>query len=95
MSDQPEYPWRDVSEVWWGVLENDGRPYALIRRTPGTVYEVFDRRYSMTWQPDPEGAGHFTGIGGVTDAEPITAEEGERLLADYIAAGLVGDPDLR
>ncbi len=93
MTDEPEDPWRDTRDVWWGVLEHNGRPYALIRRTPGTVYEVFDRR-TLTWRPSAEGAAHFTGIGGATDAEPITSAEGERLLAECLAAGSIGDADI-
>ena len=49
----------------------------------------------MTWRHDPQGLGRFSGIGGVTAAEPITVVEGERLLAGFIAAGRIGDPDLR
>jgi hypothetical protein len=45
--------------------------------------------------PTGEGLACLAGIGGVTDAELITAEEGERLLAEFIAAGPMGDPDLR
>jgi hypothetical protein len=90
--------WRNLDRVWWGALVSSGRAYGLIRRTPeagGGRYEVFERRYTMTWRPDREGLARFSGIGGVTDAEPITAEEGKRLLAEFIAAGPLGDPDLR
>jgi hypothetical protein len=90
--------WRDLDRVWWGALVSSGHTYGLIRRTPesgGGRYEVFERRYTMTWRPDREGLARFSGIGGVTDAEPITAKEGERLLAEFIAAGPMGDPDLR
>ena len=90
--------WSDLERVWWGALVSGGRAYGLIRRTPhddGGLYEVFDRRYTMEWQWDGEGLARFSGIGGVTDAEPITADEGERLLAEFIAAGPIGDPDLR
>lgn len=75
-----------------------GRTYGLIRRTPtegGGLFEVLDRRYTLNWVPDREGLARFSGIGGVTDAEPISPEEGERLLVEFIAAGPIGPPDLR
>jgi hypothetical protein len=93
---EPDDLWGDLDRVWWGAAISGGRTYGLFRRTPsrGVSYEVFDRRYTLTWLPDREGAGRFSGIGGVTDAEPITEAEGERLLAEFIAAGPLGDPDL-
>jgi hypothetical protein len=81
--------------LWYAALESGGRAYGLIRRlrdASGVRYEHFDRRYTMSWVHDPEGAGHWTGIGGVTDAEPIPIEEAERLLAVFIAVGPIGDP---
>jgi hypothetical protein len=99
LSHEPSgYPWRDLGRVWWGALVSGGQIYGLIRRTPtdaGGQFEFFDRRYTLTWLPDGEGLARFSGIGGVTDAEPISPEEGERLLAEFIAAGPMGPPDLR
>lgn len=46
----------------------------------------------MSWVYGPEGPGHWTGIGGVTDAEPVSLEVGEGLLVEFIAAGPIGDP---
>ncbi len=81
--------------LWYAALESNGKPYGLIRRVrdaTGVRYEYFDRRYTMSRLHDPEGAGRWTGIGGVTDAEPVSIEDGERLLAEFIAAGPLGDP---
>jgi hypothetical protein len=89
--------WGDLEQVWWGALVSGGRTYGLIRRIPtdaGGQYEVLDRRLTLTWVPDREGLARFSGIGGVTDAEPISPSEGERLLAGFIAAGPMGPPDL-
>jgi hypothetical protein len=79
-------------------MVSGGRTWGLIRRTPGEGagnFEVLDRRFTLKRVPDREGLARFSGIGGVTDAEPISAEEGERPLAEFIAAGPMGPPDLR
>lgn len=97
-ADESESLWSDLERVWWGAMVSGGRTWGLIRRTPtetGGRYEFLDRRYTLTWLPDNEGLARFSGIGGVTDAEPISAEEGERLLAEFIAADPIGPPDLR
>jgi hypothetical protein len=91
------WPWKMEAGLWYGALESGGEVYGVIRRIAdiaGVRYEVLDRRYTMEWIPDREGAGRFTGIGGVTDAEPVSVEEGERLLAELLAIGPIGPPDL-
>jgi hypothetical protein len=98
LSETPDdpWPWRMEASLWYGALESGGEVYGLIRRIAdlaGVRYEVLDRRYTMEWIPDPEGAGRFTGIGGVTDAEPVSVEEGKRLLAELLAIGPIGPPD--
>lgn len=88
--------WRDLDRFWWGALVSSGDTYGLIRRIPEVGdgwYEVFERRYTMTWRPDREGPARFSGIGGVTDADHCRGSE--RLLAEFIAAGPMADSDLR
>jgi len=82
--------WRDDSETWYSALVSAGTMYGLARRRveDGRVYyEVLDRA-TGEWRHDPEGAGKWTGLGRITDADPGTLERAReieaelRLLAD-------------
>lgn len=82
--------WSDTAEDWYAALVSDGIIYGLARRihVPGGVdYQVLDPE-TKTWGPDPEGAGHFTGIGGVTDAEPITPATARAIETRLLAPAL-------
>jgi hypothetical protein len=76
------YPWTDLDATWYAALVSGGTTYAVARRTPtptSVAYEVWNPR-TRQWRPTKEGLAYFTGIGGITDAEPIDEETALRLL---------------
>ena len=76
MATPPPFPWTNTDDDWYAALEAGGRTYGLARRRhDGDLieYEVLVPETGQ-WIFTSEGAGYFTGIGGVTDAEPITPE---------------------
>lgn len=74
MATPPPFPWTNTDDDWYAALESGGRTYGLAcRRAEGEAYEVFVPE-TGEWIFTSEGAGYFTGIGGVTDAEPVTPE---------------------
>ena len=76
------YPWANTDDDWYAKLVNGrGEVYGLARQVhvPGGIaYETWS---GEGWIFATEGAGYFTGIGGITDAVPIDGAEAERLLA--------------
>jgi len=73
--------WINPSDTWYAELESGGFVYGLARRVVGSEgvrYEVLDRD-TGEWIFASEGAGYFTGAGGVTDATPITPEQAAEL----------------
>lgn len=73
--------WTNTGDDWYARLESGGKTYGLARRRHEgdlVLYEGLDR-YTGDWIPATEGAGYFTGIGGVTDAVPCTPAEAATL----------------
>lgn len=86
------YPWANLEDDWYAKLVNGrGEVYGLARQVHvpgGLTYESWN---GSGWQPATEGAGYFTGIGGITDAVPITPAEAESVLL-ALTVGHPADP---
>jgi hypothetical protein len=91
MAAPPPFPWTTTDDDWFAALVSGGRTHGLARRRhDGDLihYEVLVPKTGQ-WIFTPEGAGYFTGIGGVTNAVPITPAEAtdvERSLLDAVRA---------
>ena len=85
------FPWTDLGDTWYAALRDGGRTYGLARRwrssDGGARHEAWNSE-TRTWQFTSAGAGYFTEIGGITDAEPIGLAEALQVLT-----ALGGSPD--
>ncbi len=83
-------PWADVNATWYAALvDSDQRIYGVARRTPtpgGDLFEVLDK-VANRWLRTVEGLGYFTGLGGITDAVPITPDAAEAIIGQLTGTG--------
>ncbi len=79
------HPWADATVTCYAALVADVKKpaYGLARRVPGgpagATYDYFDRD-SRTWKSHPDPLRIFTGIGGISDAVPVSPDAALRIL---------------
>lgn len=81
-------PWIDADADWFAALVAGGATYGVARRRhvgDDLRYEVYIPE-TDSWVPTGEGPGYFTGIGGVTDAEPVTPAEAADIVRGLLEA---------
>lgn len=86
--------WRVEDPLWYAAMIDAGEVYGLMRRVVRergrariVDYERLDRA-TGEWVPDPSrGAAVFTGIGGVTDAVPVSVADGDALTVKLAPGG--------
>jgi len=78
------YPWTDAADDWYAQLvDGHGRITGVARRVHDGAAVRYETWTGTAWRATDEGAGYFTGTGGVTDAEPITKAQADRLLVTF------------